>query len=290
MKRRKFFRNSVLGGAAAVVGGSLLAGQDANAATPEKKLPEMPPKNFKPDDTGLQKIIHRADTRGGAEYGWLKANFSFSFGGWQNKERQGFGALRVMNDDFIQPSGGFPMHPHDNFEIVTVPLSGVIEHKDSLGNGGQISANEVQIMSAGSGIRHSEYNASDKDLLNVIQVWVQPKKQNITPRYEQRKFKPEDRRNQFKTVVSPEDNDGAVWINQDAWFTLGNFSSGRKEKYSIKRSLNGVYMFVIGGKIRVAGEILDKRDAIGIYNTNWFEIEMLEDAELLLLDVPISKG
>jgi redox-sensitive bicupin YhaK (pirin superfamily) len=192
-----------------------------------------------------------------------------------------------LNDDIIDGGGGFGTHPHNNMEIVTIPLEGDLEHKDSMGNTAVIRKNEVQIMSAGTGIYHSEYNKNQDKYVNLLQIWVFPKLQNIKPRYDQKLYLPEQRLNQFQVVVSPE-NDGSVDINQDAWFSLGNLEKGFEQTYTINKQGNGVYAFVINGDVTIEGQTLNKRDAIGIWDIDSFSIKADSNAELLLIDVPMT--
>jgi len=202
----------------------------------------------------------------------------------------GFGLLRVINDDIVQPSGGFDTHPHENMEIVSIPISGELRHQDSMGNTQHIRAGEVQIMSAGTGITHSEYNGSDSELVAFLQIWVLPKFQNIEPRYGQQLFSCNDRKNKFQIVVSPDkyNNDGAIWINQDAWFLLGDFETGQTGSYRIKREGNGTYFFVIEGAVTIADEKLQRRDAIGVEDATNIDFEIADDCQLLVIDVPMQ--
>lgn len=233
-------------------------------------------------------LIHRSEDRGQADHGWLNARHSFSFASFFDKTRIQFGALRVLNDDWVTPSMGFATHPHDNMEIVTIPLAGAIRHKDSTGAEGGIETGDVQIMSAGSGIRHSEFNASHYDMLNLLQIWVFPKVQNINPRYEQKTYFEEDRINKFQTIVSPEKGADSVWINQDAWFSLATLNEGFSLNYQFHLGGNGAYMFVIDGLVSIGNEELHKRDAAGITNSNSFEIKAQRKAYLLVIEVPMN--
>jgi redox-sensitive bicupin YhaK (pirin superfamily) len=194
--------------------------------------------------------------------------------------------LRVLNDDVITGGSGFGAHPHDNMEIISIPLYGAIEHKDSTGTNAVINQYDVQIMSAGTGIKHSEYNHFNDKETNFLQIWVYPKERNIAPRYDQKTFKPEERINEFQTVVAPDDKK-AVWINQDAWFSLANFKSNFSSSYQIKKENNGVYVFVIEGKVTVQGQLLFKRDAFGVWDEEALNITAHTDAEILLIDVPM---
>lgn len=236
----------------------------------------------------MQTILYSAKERGSADYGWLKPNYYFSFSQYYNPSKIHFGTLRVLNDDFIMGGGQFPPHPHDNMEIVTIPLTGAVEHRDNTGGHGIIKAGDIQIMSAGSGIMHSEANASKTEPLTLFQIWVFPKLKNITPRYDQRTFNVEDRNNQWQIVVSPKEEDNALWINQDARFALTNISAGKSIEYKNAFSGNGVFLVVINGSVEINGTVLNKRDALGIRNANSFNINATEDAELLAIEVPMT--
>lgn len=236
----------------------------------------------------MKTILQKASERGSGDYGWLKPNYYFSFGGYHNPQKVHFGLLRVLNDDFIAGGGKFPTHPHDNMEIVTIPLSGAIEHRDSTGGHGIIRAGDVQIMSAGSGVQHSEANASATDPVTLFQVWVFPKLNNITPRYDQRNFDVKERENKWQVVVSPREEDNALWINQDARFALSTLQAGKTLEYNTAFKGNGVYLVVVNGMVQLGDTVLDKRDAIGVYDTGSFSITASEDAELLAVEVPMN--
>jgi len=236
----------------------------------------------------MKKIIQRAEERGYADHGWLKAHHSFSFASYYQPDKVHFGELRVLNDDSIAPGKGFGKHPHDNMEIVTIPLSGAIKHGDSMGNEGIINAGDVQIMSAGKGVVHSEFNASATEFLNLFQIWVFPKERNITPRYDQKTFLAEDRKGKFQVLVAPDKTEGSMWVNQDVWFSRGDFSSGNEISYAPKLKTNGIYLMVIEGEVEVAGETLKKRDAIGLWDLDKADIKMNSDAQLLIIDVPMQ--
>ncbi|HMQ68201.1 MAG TPA: pirin family protein [Ignavibacteria bacterium] len=235
----------------------------------------------------MEKVIHRAKDRGHANHGWLDAHHSFSFANYYNPEKTRFGLLRVLNDDVIQPGEGFGTHPHDNMEIVTIPLKGELAHKDSTGNKEVIHRNEVQIMSAGSGLTHSEFNNSNTDEVNLLQLWVFPKEKNIKPRYDQKEFDPSERINKIQTVVSPND-DKSLWINQDAYFSLTNPEKDNEVVYNINKNGNGVYVFVIGGKVEIDGDVLSGRDAMGIQNTDKVKLKAEENSEVLIIEVPLN--
>ncbi|RYE16894.1 MAG: pirin family protein, partial [Sphingobacteriales bacterium] len=230
---------------------------------------------------------HAAAARGYNDIGWLKANFSFSFGPYQDPEKVHFGALRVLNDDIIGKGMGFGMHPHDNMEIITIVLDGALEHKDSMGNAGTIKAGEVQVMSAGTGVRHSEYNPlTDKDT-SSLQIWVFPQERNIEPRYDQKSFIDVLKPNELTTLISPVKDGNALWINQDATFSMGEFEAGKKIQYDVKTPGNGVYIFLLEGSVKIDSETLNKRDALGVYDTSSITIETVAQSGLLLLEVPM---
>ena len=237
-------------------------------------------------------VLHKSATRGRANHGWLDARHSFSFAGYYNPERMHFGVLRVLNDDIVAPAMGFGTHPHDNMEIITIPLRGALRHRDSMGNEAVIEQNEVQIMSAGTGIQHSEFNASRQNDINLLQIWLFPKYKNVTPRYAQRSFRPEDRVNMLQTVVAPlgsdEEKAEAIGIHQDAWFSLGTLKEGVEKAYSLKKEGNGVYIFVIEGSVTVNEQPLSKRDALGLWDIESVTIKADSDAEILIMDVPMD--
>jgi len=236
----------------------------------------------------MKSILYKAADRGSADYGWLKPNYYFSFSNYHHPEKVHFGLLRVLNDDFIAGGGKFQTHPHDNMEIVTIPFTGALQHKDSTGGEGIIKAGDVQIMSAGSGVQHSEANASATEPVTLFQIWIFPKLKNITPRYDQRTFNTNDRINQWQVVVSPNEADKALWINQDARFLLTSLEAGKAINYENAFTGNGVFLVVINGSIKVDEIALGKRDALGIYDTDSFTITASEDAELLAIEVPMK--
>lgn len=234
--------------------------------------------------------LFEANSRGKADHGWLKANFSFSFGNYYNPERVQFGMLRVLNDDTIAGGTGFGTHPHANMEIITIPLEGGLKHRDSMGNEGVIRFGEVQVMSAGTGIQHSEMNASQNDLAKTLQLWVFPDKEDVTPRYDQKSFDIENQINKFVTIVSPKDkNDGnALWVYQQTFFNLGIFEKDTSITYKVNIPENGVYLFLIEGEIEVDNQILKTRDAIGIIDFEQFEIKINSKSKILLIEVPMK--
>lgn len=236
------------------------------------------------------KVIHKSDSRGDANHGWLHSRHTFSFANYYNPERMHFGALRVLNDDVVAAGMGFGTHPHDNMEIVSIPLEGDLEHKDSMGNVSVIKHGDVQVMSAGTGITHSEYNKNKDKPVKFLQIWVLPNKLNVTPRYDQITLDSSMRRNKLQQIVSPNSDDEGIWVHQDAWFHLGTFDKGFSTEYNIKKKGNGVYAFIIKGDVTIAGTSLNERDGLGIWDTNNFSIEANSaDAEVLLMEVPMNK-
>jgi redox-sensitive bicupin YhaK (pirin superfamily) len=236
----------------------------------------------------MKTVLHKADTRGHADHGWLNAYHSFSFAGYYDPGRVHFGALRVLNDDTVAGGMGFGMHPHDNMEIITIPLSGQIEHKDSMGNSGVISKGEVQVMSAGTGVQHSEKNKSTKDLLKLLQIWVFPSEKNVKPRYDQKAFDLAAAKNKLLNIVSPPGDKEGLHIHQHAWFHLGQFDKDVTTSYELKDKQNGVYAFVIDGDVTINGEKLSRRDGLGISDTDKLDIKADSEAELLLMEVPMK--
>jgi quercetin 2,3-dioxygenase len=233
----------------------------------------------------MQTTVYKAENRGAADYGWLKARYSFSFANYYNPGQVRFGLLRVLNDDEVAPGAGFGTHPHDNMEIVTIPLEGSLEHKDSMGNGSVVEAGEVQVMSAGSGLTHSEFNHSKTQSLKLLQIWIFPKERDIEPRYGQMKYK--EKLNEFVNLISPEEEEGKLSLNQDAWLHLGVFSAGSKVTINVNKKGNGLYLFLMDGKARIGGELMGRRDAIGVAETEIVEVESIEDSRILAIEVPM---
>ncbi len=236
----------------------------------------------------MKTIFHPATERGQANFGWLDSRHSFSFGHWYNPEKMHFGALRVLNDDIVKAGAGFGTHPHDNMEIVSIPLKGALAHKDSTGTSKVINTGDVQIMSAGSGISHSEFNASKTEEVNFLQIWVLPKEKNITPRYDQKTFDSTARQNQWQIVVSPDEKEGGVWINQDARFSLAHIDAGKELEYSNHSKGTGVYFFVLEGAALVAGSTLQKRDAIAVWEQESTKVQAKETLEILAIEIPMQ--
>ena len=233
-------------------------------------------------------ILHKADTRGHANHGWLDSKHTFSFANYYNPERMHFGVLRVLNDDQVAPGMGFGTHPHENMEIISIPLEGDLEHKDSMGNIAVIRHGDIQVLSAGTGITHSEYNKNKDKAVKFLQIWIFPNKQNVTPRYSQISLNIKDRHNNFQQIISPNPDDEGAWINQNAWFSMGNFDSGFETTYNLKSSQNGVYIFVLEGEIEIDGQTLSKRDGFGIWDIENFNMKALSNCDVLLMDVPMD--
>lgn len=234
-------------------------------------------------------ILHKADSRGHANHGWLDSHHTFSFANYYNPERMHFGVLRVLNDDYVSEGMGFGTHPHDNMEIISIPLEGDLEHKDSMGTVATIKHGDIQVMSAGTGIQHSEYNKNKEKPVKFLQIWVFPNKRNVTPRYDQISLNLKDRHNTLQQILSPNQDDAGVWIHQDAWFHLGSFDKDFKMDYNIKKQGNGVYAFVLKGDITLNGIALNQRDGLGIWDTDKLEITAnSQDAEILLMEVPMA--
>ncbi len=235
----------------------------------------------------MKTILYKAGDRGHADHGWLSTYHSFSFADYHDPKRIHFGALRVLNDDYVAAGMGFGMHPHDNMEIITIPTNGKLEHRDSMGNHGIITSGEVQVMSAGTGIRHSEFNPSKEEAVHLFQIWVFPDKRNLEPRYDQKKFDLESAKNSFITVVSPMGQNEGLNIHQNAWFSLGRLDKDFTYQYELKDKSNGVYAFIIDGSATINGEKLDRRDGLGITSSDKLEIKAESNSEILLMEVPM---
>ena len=234
-------------------------------------------------------VLHKADTRGHADHGWLNAYHSFSFASWYNPERIQFGMLRVLNDDTVAAGMGFGTHPHDNMEIITIPLEGDLEHKESMGHAATIKTGDVQVMSAGTGIQPSEFNPNADQRTNLFKIWVFQKFRNVEPRYQQITLDVTEQKNNFAQILSPNPDDAGVWIHQDAWFYLSDFDKDFSKKLSLKKEGNGFYIMNIEGEIEVNGEKLERRDAIGIWETNEIEIKANSNAKFLVMEIPMEQ-
>jgi redox-sensitive bicupin YhaK (pirin superfamily) len=297
MDRKVFIRNGLLGTGIFVASnavGSLIR----NDIDELKKLEILEEDsivgfNHLPNTTSkimANTVLHKAETRGHANHGWLNSHHTFSFANYYNPERMHFGVLRVLNDDIVRGGNGFGRHPHDNMEIISIPLEGDLEHQDSMGNIAVIKNGDIQVMSAGTGITHSEKNKSLSNEVKFLQIWVFPNKKNVEPRYDQLTLNAEDRKNKLQQILSPSQEDDGVWIHQDAWFHLGSLDEGNTQSYQLKKEGNGIYIFVISGEITVGDQKLNNRDGFGIWDVS--EINILADtnAEVLVMEVPMKVG
>lgn len=236
----------------------------------------------------MKSVLHKSETRGHANHGWLDSHHTFSFANYYNPERMNFGVLRVLNDDIVSQGMGFGTHPHDNMEIISIPLSGDLEHKDSMGNAEVIHEGDVQVMSAGTGVFHSEYNKNKEKEVRFLQIWMFPNKKDVEPRYDQISIKDIRKKNEFYQVLSPNKNDIGVWVHQNAWFHLGDFDNEIEINYSVKREGNGLYFFVLEGEAKIENQVLNKRDGFGIWDTDKVEVFAKKNTRILLMDVPMN--
>ena len=286
MDRKDFLRKSLMGAGAVAVTGVVLADQETKDRPQVVGFNHLPSENPK---IMANTVLHKAATRGHADHGWLKSHHSFSFANYYDPERMHFGVLRVLNDDTVAPGMGFGTHPHDNMEIISIPLEGDLEHKDSMGNTAVIRNGDVQVMSAGIGIRHSEYNRNKEQLVKFLQIWVFPNKRDVTPRYDQITLEAGKRHNTLQQILSPNANDEGVWIHQNAWFHLGTFDKDFSISYDLKDKRNGVYVFVLSGDITVNGIALNQRDGLGVQDTPDLDLTSnSQGAEVLLMEVPMT--
>lgn len=290
MKRKDFLRNMIVSGAALVAAPEILNATTLSPTSTFNRLHQNIGFNHLPnkETKTMNTVLHKSDTRGHANHGWLNTHHTFSFANYHNPERMNFGVLRVLNDDIIAAGMGFGKHPHDNMEIISIPISGALEHKDSMGNAGVIHDNEIQVMSAGTGIYHSEFNNLKDSESHFLQIWLFPNKINVTPRYDQIKISDLERKNSFYQILSPSPDDDGVWIHQDAWFHMGKFEPGKKDSYTIKKASNGVYVFVIEGEVEVNGQKLSKRDGFGIWNISELQFSSISNSQVLLMEVPMQ--
>lgn len=236
----------------------------------------------------MNTVLHKASTRGFANHGWLVSHHSFSFANYYNPERMNFGALRVLNDDTVAGGKGFDLHPHDNMEIVSIPLEGSLEHKDNMGNKTIIPSGDIQAMSAGTGIFHSEYNKNIDRSVKFLQIWLFPNKKNVVPSYNQTTLHNYQCEDKFAQILSPNSKDEGVYIQQNAWFFIGNFTKEQTQHYTLKDKANGVYCFILEGNATIEGQALNKRDGFGIWQTNSISVHIKDTAKILLMEVPMS--
>jgi redox-sensitive bicupin YhaK (pirin superfamily) len=233
-------------------------------------------------------VLHKAETRGDADHGWLHSRHTFSFADYYDPERVHFGMLRVLNDDIVEAGMGFGTHPHDNMEIISIPLEGDLEHKDSMGNVSVIKHGDIQVLSAGTGITHSEYNRNKDRKVKFLQIWVYPNRKNVKPRYDQITLNVADRHNKLQQILSPSPDDPGVWIYQNAWFHIGQFDKGFSTDYNMKAKGNGVYAFILSGEVTIDNQELKSRDGFGIWDVDKFSVKANTDSELLLMEVPMK--
>lgn len=278
--------------ASAAMGKVLVNGIDELKPLEATPMPDITGFNHIPNTNSKvmdNSVLHPAATRGHANHGWLNSHHTFSFANYYNPERMHFGVLRVLNDDVVAPGMGFGTHPHDNMEIISIPLEGDLEHKDSMGNVATIRRGDIQVMSAGTGIQHSEYNRNKDAQVKFLQIWLFPNKKNVTPRYDQISLNVADRHNKLQQILSPSPKDAGVWIHQDAWFNMGNFDQGVETAYQIKKAGNGVYAFVLKGSFELNGQTLNTRDGFGIWDVQNIQLKATSpNAEILLMDVPMT--
>lgn len=290
MNRKDFIKKGILGTSmfvtSAVVGDVMKNGIDEIAALEPVGFNHLPNSETKIMENT---VLHKANTRGHANHGWLDSHHTFSFANYHNPDRMHFGVLRVLNDDRVDAGMGFGTHPHDNMEIISIPLEGDLEHKDSMGNTTVIKKGDIQAMSAGTGIYHSEYNKNKDQLTKFLQIWIYPNKKNVTPRYDQVTLDSNDRHNTLQQILSPNADDEGVWIHQDAWFHLGTFDKDFSTSYDLKKTGNGVYAFVLKGDFTIGNIAMNERDGLGIWDTKSIAITAnSEGAEILLMEVPMA--
>lgn len=304
MDRKDFIKKSLLGAAGVATASKVLTAKnvESQSSTYDKLIAstDFSDKqvgfNHIPADagitnknrSGMKTVLHKAATRGHANHGWLDTHHTFSFANYYNPERMHFGVLRVLNDDQVAPGRGFGTHPHDNMEIISIPLEGDLEHKDSMGTIATIKQGDIQVMSAGTGVFHSEYNKNKDQEVKFLQIWMFPNKKNVEPRYDQITLDERALNNQLHQVLSPNPDDEGVWVHQNAWFSMGNLEANQTLTYDVKAAGNGVYAFVLEGDVTIAGETLNKRDGFGIWETNSIEIKADSSTKLLLMDVPMT--
>lgn len=286
MDRKSFLRNTLLGSTA------LLAAKlvPAKEKSTYDQLMEQVGFNHLPNEEikTMKSVLHKAETRGLANHGWLNSRHTFSFANYNNPERVHFGVLRVINDDIVAPGRGFSTHPHDNMEIISIPLEGDLEHKDSMGNIAVIREGDLQVMSAGTGITHSEYNKNADKEVKFLQIWVFPNKRGVTPRYDQIKLSTANMENRFAQILSPNADDEGVWIHQDAWFHMADLKKGKALDYKLKQTGNGVYFFILKGDVEIGNQPLQSRDGYGVWDVEKLDITATADARILAMEVPMA--
>lgn len=293
MDRKNFIKKGFLGTGIFITGSSAIEAlanknDELSALTPLRHPVGFNHLPSASSSISANAVLHRASSRGHANHGWLDTHHTFSFANYYNPERMHFGVLRVLNDDYVEAGMGFATHPHDNMEIISIPLEGDLEHKDSMGNTSVIKHGDIQVMSAGTGITHSEYNRNKDKPVKFLQIWLFPGKKNVVPRYDQITLDRNAGKNRFQQILSPSEEDEGVWIYQDSWFHLGKFDKRYETSYRIKKPGNGLYSFVIKGKATIYKTALEERDGLGVWNEQEVQIMAESGAEILLMDVPMS--
>jgi len=291
MDRKSFLKKALLGAVALSTGPKGLKAKNAKLkeSTYDKMLDNVGFNHLPNKETRTMKsVLHKANTRGHVNHGWLDSNHTFSFANYYNPQRMNFGVLRVLNDDRVMAGRGFGTHPHDNMEIISIPLDGDLEHKDSMGNVAVIKKGDVQLMSAGTGIFHSEYNKNSDKEVKFLQIWLFPNKRDVNPRYDQISLNNEEMNDNLMQILSPNQDDEGVWIHQNAWFHMGNLSKGKSVEYKIKDSRNGVYAFIIDGDVSIEGQELNRRDGYGVWDTDKINVDAISNARVLLMEVPMT--
>ncbi|WP_394350959.1 pirin family protein [Poritiphilus flavus] len=291
MKRKEFIQNLSWGGVVSLLGvANYLKAASAQSGSGHDNLKQLGFNHINTMETKTRTtVLHKAETRGKANHGWLNSHHTFSFANYYNPDRMNFGVLRVLNDDVVAAGRGFGTHPHNNMEIISIPLEGDLEHKDSMGTSAVIKQGDIQVMSAGTGILHSEYNANQDKEVKFLQIWVVPNKEGVEPRYDQISLNLGDRKNKLQQILSPNSEDEGVWIHQNAWFNMTFLEAGKSLNYQLKDAENnGVYAFVINGELTLNGQKLSKRDGFGLWDLEELEITADSDTELLLMEVPMN--
>ena len=290
MKRKDFIKKSAALSAIGLSSPLILKANKQKKISTYDKLKNQVGFNHLPNNEikTMNSVVHKANTRGHADHGWLKANHSFSFANYYNPARMNFGVIRVLNDDSIAPKRGFGTHPHDNMEIITIPLEGDLKHQDNMGNGTVIKNGDIQVMSAGTGITHSEITANSDSHCKLLQIWLFPNKKNVTPRYDQIAISSIAKKNKLYQILSPNKNDQGVWIHQNAWFHIGEYVNKSKDEYVLRRNGNGIYFFVIEGEVNINDQVLSKRDGMGIWEIDQISFEAKANSKILLMEVPLT--
>jgi len=289
MNRKNFLSGLTKGALSTALGASVLKASGSDKESEKEPIGQVGFNHLpNKEEKTMKTVLHKADTRGHANHGWLNSHHSFSFANYYNPERVHFGKLRVLNDDTVAPGRGFGTHPHDNMEIISIPMSGDLEHKDSMGTAAVIKEGEIQVMSAGTGVFHSEYNKNSDKEVKFLQIWIFPDQKNVTPRYDQIQIADLIEPNAFSQILSPNQEDQGVWIHQNAWFHMGSFDKGTETSYEIKGAGNGVYAFVLEGSAEIEGQSLTKRDGLGVWETDNLTVKADAGAKVLLMEVPMN--